>query len=150
MAKKARKTLGLVLIFIPRMSNQKSTSTKCQWCGLLMSAKRNKKLLPPTDGKLYPVKIGGKIHNVCSLCIRDLQRNPTLENWLKNSTCDCCSMPAGLVFMGEKVGRLSSKVIDGRKYKLCPVCKANIDKKAYSRFSLFRYKRNKGLPKNHR
>jgi len=126
------------------MGNQKSTPTKCQWCGLLMSAKRNKNLLSLTDGKLYPVKIGGKIHNVCSLCLRDLQRNPTIRNWLKNRTCDCCHMPSGLLFMGDKIGRLSSKVIEGREYKLCPDCKANIDKKTYNRFLIFRYKRNKG------
>jgi len=109
-----------------------------------MSAKRNKNLLSLTDGKLYPVKIGGKIHNVCSLCLRDLQRNPTIRNWLKNRTCDCCHMPSGLLFMGDKIGRLSSKVIEGREYKLCPDCKANIDKKTYNRFLIFRYKRNKG------
>jgi len=122
------------------LSNLKKSNTKCQWCGLLMSAKRNKKLLPPTDGKLYPITVRGETYKVCSLCIKDLQRNPTLENWLKSRICDCCHMPSGLVFMGVKVGKLSPKVFGGRKYKLCPECKANINKKSYNEFLIWNYK----------
>ena len=46
--------------------------------------------------------------------------------------------------MARKRIESAYKVIDGRKYKLCPECKARIDNKAYSRSLIFRYKRNKG------
>jgi len=119
----------------------KKSNTKCQWCGLQTSMRRrNKNLLPPTDGKLYPITVRGETYKVCSLCIKDLQRNPTLENWLKSRICDCCHMPSGLVFMGVKVGKLSPKVFGGRKYKLCPECKANINKKSYNEFLIWNYK----------